>query len=277
MTIQRLNCHFSKKKKLIFLATIQPDPRGTPQPSASSHSTCRFVSKSLATGAPSKDPITRWRWCESSPTQINSMVFLEAMAGVSPQERFTDSQLYNVLYQELLVAALPGRRSESSQPRLWRWNTWWSAPRRLVTVGFSPGGSWSRSGPLRFSDHRGILPDSVKIEETGFSAQLTRSKRPWARTAQPPLDRSSSTAVAIWPSPAGCRRGGACSTTWQTTSSLFRLPTGTGAEDESCRTTQLPPCRTESCAWSDWVMSHCFVPPPHVSGRRTQCNRVPGV
>ena len=36
------------------------------------------------------------------------MVFLESMAGVSPQDRFTDSQLYNVLYQELLVAALPG-------------------------------------------------------------------------------------------------------------------------------------------------------------------------
>ena len=42
------------------------------------------------------------------------MVFLESMAGVSPQDRFTDSQLYNVLYQELLVAALPGSPAKAS-------------------------------------------------------------------------------------------------------------------------------------------------------------------
>ena len=47
----------------------------------------------------------------------HSMVFLEAMAGVSPQHRFTDSQLYNVLYQELLVAALPGSPAKQA-PRV---------------------------------------------------------------------------------------------------------------------------------------------------------------
>ena len=36
------------------------------------------------------------------------MVFLESMAGVSPHERVTDSQLYNVLHQQLLLAALSG-------------------------------------------------------------------------------------------------------------------------------------------------------------------------
>ena len=34
--------------------------------------------------------------------------------------------------------------------------------------------------------------------------------------------------------------------------------------------TQLQPCRTESCAWSNWVMRNFSVPPPHGSGRRTQ-------
>ena len=109
----------------------------------------------------------------------HSMVFLESMAGVSPQDRFTDRQLYNVLYQELLVAALPGRPAKQAPrvltamlvalehlvvcaqtPRYYRVFSWWL----LV---------WAT---LRFSDHRCILPSSVKIDATGFSAQLTRSK-----------------------------------------------------------------------------------------------------
>ena len=47
----------------------------------------------------------------------HSIVFLESMAGVSPQDRFTDGQLYNVLNQELLVAALPGSPAKQA-PRV---------------------------------------------------------------------------------------------------------------------------------------------------------------
>ena len=109
------------------------------------------------------------------------MVFLEAKAGVSPQDRFTDSQLYNVLYQELLVAALPGNPAKqvprvltavlvavehlvvcAQMPRYYRVFAWWLLIQNWAT--------------LRFPEHRGILPSSVKIDETGFLAQLTRSK-----------------------------------------------------------------------------------------------------
>ena len=65
----------------------------------------------------------------------HSRVFLESVAGGSPQDRFTDSQLCNVLYQQ------QSRRPESSQPYSSQWNTWSSAPRRLATIGFSPASS----------------------------------------------------------------------------------------------------------------------------------------
>ena len=42
------------------------------------------------------------------------MVFLESVAGVSPQERITDSQLYNVLYQEVLVGGFAVQPSKAS-------------------------------------------------------------------------------------------------------------------------------------------------------------------
>ena len=132
------------------------------------------------------------------------MVFL---AGVSPQERFTDSQLYNVLYSQLLVATLPGSPAMQAcrvltamivalehlvvcarSPRYFRAFAWWL----LIQ-------SWAT---LSFSDHRGIVPNSVKIDETGLSAQLTRSKTLGAdRTvASPPLviDRCCYLAVTGW-------------------------------------------------------------------------------
>ena len=135
------------------------------------------------------------------------MVFLESMAGVSPQDRFTDSQLYNVLYQELLVAALPGSPAMQAPrvltamlvalehlvicaqtPRYYRVFSWW-----LLTQ------NWAT---LRFSDHMGILPSSVKIDATGFSAQLTRSKTLGddRTVASRPLviDRCCYLAVADW-------------------------------------------------------------------------------
>ena len=138
------------------------------------------------------------------------MVFLEAMARGSPQDRFTDCQLYNVLYQELLVAALPGmaiphsRHPESfltamlvalehlvvcaQTPRYYRVFSWWLLVQNWAT--------------LRFSDHTEILPSSVKIDVTGFSAQLTRSKTLGddRTVASRPLviDRCCYLAVAGW-------------------------------------------------------------------------------
>ena len=135
------------------------------------------------------------------------MVFLESMAGVSPQDRFTDSQLYNVLYQELLVAALPGNPAKQvprvltamivglehlvvcvQTPRYYRAFAWWLLIQNWAT--------------LRFSDHRGILPSSAKIDVTGFTAQLTRLKTLGAdRTVvSRPLviDRCCFLAVAGW-------------------------------------------------------------------------------
>ena len=169
----------------------------TRPPSTSSQSAFRYVCQ---------EPCNRG----SLKGTHHSMVFLESMAGVSFQERFTDSQLYNVLYQELLVAALPGSPAMQSPtamlvalehlvvctqtPRHYRAFAWWLLIQNWAT--------------LRVSDHRG----SVKIDETGFSAQLTRSK-PWARTGQPPHDRSSSTAAAILLCPDGCKKFGECSKT----------------------------------------------------------------
>ena len=65
--------------------------------------------------------------------------------GVSPQDSFTDSPLYIVLYQEnfsrqLCRAAQQSRRPESSQPCSLHWNTWSSA-RRPATIGLALGGS----------------------------------------------------------------------------------------------------------------------------------------
>ena len=152
-------------------------------------------------------------------------MFLEAMAGVSPQDRFTDSQLYNVVYQELLVAALPGSPANQAQrvltamlvalehlvvsaqtPRFHRVFAWWLLIQNWAT--------------LRFSDHWGILPSSVKDSGLGPHSRFSTSQssavaisgqRLWARTAQSLLDLSSSIAVAISRSLDGCRRGGAFS------------------------------------------------------------------
>ena len=89
----------------------------------------------------------------------HSMVFLEAMAGVLPQDRFTGGLSYNVLYQELLVAALPGSPTKQAYrvftamlvalehlvvcvqtPRYYRVFSWWLLIQNWAT--------------LRFSDHR---------------------------------------------------------------------------------------------------------------------------
>ena len=79
-------------------------------------------------------------------------------------------------------------------PRYYRAFAWWLLIQNCAT--------------LRFSDHRG-LPDSVKIDEKGFSALLTRSKTLGAdRTdaARPP-------AVATLLCPDGCKNVGDCSKT----------------------------------------------------------------
>ena len=136
-----------------------------------------------------------------------SMVFLESMAGVPVAERFTNSQLYNVMYQELLVSTLPGRPQKQAQrvlvammealeglvvsrqtPQYFRSFAWWLLIQNWAT--------------LRFSDHRGIDPASVRVDETGFSALLTRSKTIGADKAivSRPLviDRCCYLSVSTW-------------------------------------------------------------------------------
>ena len=56
-----------------------------------------------------------------------------------------------------------GRRLCRQTPRCFRAIPWWLLIQNWAT--------------LRLSDHRGIDPASVRIDATGFSALLTRSKR----------------------------------------------------------------------------------------------------
>ena len=107
--------------------------------------------------------------------------FLEEMAGVPADQRFTNSQLYQVVYQELLASALPGRPSKQAPrmlvsvlaalepvvvdqdtPQYLRVFAWWLLLQAWAT--------------LRFSDHRGIRPENVELQNNRLVATLTRSK-----------------------------------------------------------------------------------------------------
>ena len=110
-----------------------------------------------------------------------AIIFLEEMAGVDAEARFTSNQLYTVVNKELLTTALPGwpRKqaprmliamlaalermvADSSQVRFFRLFAWWL----LVQ-------NW---GTLRFSDHRGLLPSDVECSRGSLQANLSRSE-----------------------------------------------------------------------------------------------------
>ena len=110
-----------------------------------------------------------------------SCVFLEEVGSVRAVKRITNSRVFNVVCQELLSTALPGRPSKQA-PRVppaaivahetmvvdvsahshFRVFAWWL----LVEI-------WAT---LRFCDHRDICPADVKVQPTGFTARLTHSK-----------------------------------------------------------------------------------------------------
>ena len=114
-------------------------------------------------------------------TAHHALVFLNELTGTQVQDRPTSTQLYSVIYRELLTAALPSRASKQA-PRMLvsmlsalenvvlcqqvlpfvRVYAWWILVQNWAT--------------LRFSDHRGIDPSSVAVTGVAFSAVLSRSK-----------------------------------------------------------------------------------------------------
>ena len=110
-----------------------------------------------------------------------ALVFLEETAGVPAVDRLTNTQLYNVSYKELLSSATPARHAKQ-------------APRVLVAILSALEGlvvdtqaamylrtfAWwlllQNWATLRFSDHRGIEPNTVTVRAGSWRALLTRSK-----------------------------------------------------------------------------------------------------
>ena len=110
-----------------------------------------------------------------------AMVFLEEASAVPAERRFTGLNLYSIGYKELLSKALPGDTVKQA-PRMYttmvagleenvmdprasvysRIYAWWVLVQTWCT--------------LRFSDHRGISPQEVKMDSSGFAAVLRRSK-----------------------------------------------------------------------------------------------------
>ena len=110
-----------------------------------------------------------------------SMVFLELTAGVDEQQRVTGTSIYKTIFDEILISTAPGRSTRHA-PRMMismltaleilevdtkalpfvRLNAWWILLQ-----------NW---GTLRFSDHRGLRPQDVRITNNTLDAKLSRSK-----------------------------------------------------------------------------------------------------
>ena len=109
------------------------------------------------------------------------MCFEEEICGVAESERCTNSPVYLLAKKEALASALPGALPRQA-PRFP--TTPLAAVEDLVLDETSPAcfrifGWWllvQSWGTLRFSDHRGIIPTHVELDEQGFTAELTHSK-----------------------------------------------------------------------------------------------------
>ena len=107
--------------------------------------------------------------------------FLEEICGLPADKCRTKTQVYQLMFSELLTQAEPGRPVKQA-PRIFA--SLLISLERLVVDPLVPPymrlyGWWlcvQHWGTLRFSDHRGISPSSVKIVDTEFSAVLSRSK-----------------------------------------------------------------------------------------------------
>ena len=106
--------------------------------------------------------------------------FLETAAGLPDNAKLTTSEL-ELMYKECLRRAAPGRPSkqarrmiveilaamevfvmDQSKPKYLRIFGWWVLLQ-----------NW---GTLRFSDHRGLLPEQISVSDRGFLAVLAESR-----------------------------------------------------------------------------------------------------
>ena len=107
--------------------------------------------------------------------------FLETAAGLPDAAKLTASELYELLYKEYLRRAAPGRPAKQA-PRMFI--EIWAAIEVFVVDQTKPKylrifGWWvllQNWGTLRFSDHRGLLPDQITVNDRGLLAVLSRSK-----------------------------------------------------------------------------------------------------
>ena len=107
--------------------------------------------------------------------------FLEEVAGLPAERKQTSTELYSLMYKEVLSKATPGRPVRQS-PRMFV-----RLLAEIETLVVDPSkqtylriiGWWvllQSWGTLRFSDHRGLLPKQITVDNTGFTGVLSRSK-----------------------------------------------------------------------------------------------------
>ena len=110
-----------------------------------------------------------------------SFQFLEEVAGLPAEQKQTSTELYTLMYKEVLSQATPGRPVRQS-PRMFV-----RLLAEIETLVVDPSkqtylriiGWWvllQSWGTLRFSDHRGLLPKQITVDDTGFTGVLSRSK-----------------------------------------------------------------------------------------------------
>ena len=80
--------------------------------------------------------------------------------------------IYNAIFDEILISTSPGRSSRQA-PRMFV-SMRKALELLIVESGYTLGGkNW---GTLRFSDHRGLRPQDIKIKNNHLDAILSRSK-----------------------------------------------------------------------------------------------------
>ena len=107
--------------------------------------------------------------------------FLEEVCGMPAESCHTKTEFYQLNFREILTSATPGRPTRQA-PRFFI--TMLAALELQIADPLAPPYirvySWwvclQHWGTLRFSDHRGIAPSSVKVVDNEFTAQLTHSK-----------------------------------------------------------------------------------------------------
>ena len=110
-----------------------------------------------------------------------SFQFLEEVAGLPAEQKQTSTELYTLMYKEVLSQATPGRPVRQS-PRMFV-----KLLAEIESLVIDPSkqtylrifGWWvllQSWGTVRFSDHRGLVPKQITVDDTGFTGVLSRSK-----------------------------------------------------------------------------------------------------